>query len=83
MKFLKKCQFIGIVFKGGVKSQLKQEWTWGSAAVVGLSQGLKYKWDIKTGIAGGVAVVTVLGIASGIYNVVSYWDRIDEALKEE
>lgn len=83
MKFLKKCQFIGIVFKGGVKSQLKQEWTWGAAAVVGLSQGLKYKGDIKTGIAGGIAVVAVLGVASGIYNVVSYCDKIDEVLKEE
>ncbi len=81
MNILEKSNFIGQVFMGGVKAQMKQEWTWAAAAAIGLQQGLKYKGSIKTGIAGGLAVVTVLAGANGIYNIAAHWDKIKEALK--
>ena len=81
MNILEKSNFIGTVFMGGVKAQLKQEWTWAAAAAIGLTQGLKYKGSIRTGLSGGVAVVTVLAAANGIYNIAAHWDKIKEALK--
>lgn len=83
MTILEKSNFIGTVFMDGVKAQLKQELTWTAAAVIGLSQGLKYKGSIKTGLVGGLAVVTVLAGANGIYNITSCWDKIKNVLKEK
>ena len=76
MTIMQKANFVGKVFIGGVKEQLSQEWTWGAAALVGLSQGLKYKGSIKLGIQGGLATLVVIAGANGAYNVVSYWDKI-------
>jgi len=81
MTILEKSDFIGKVFMGGAKAQLKQEWTWAAAAAIGLQQGLKYKGSIRTGLSGGIAVVTVLAAANGISNIAAHWDQIKEALK--
>lgn len=81
MTILEKSDFIGKVFMGGAKAQLKQEWTWAAATAIGLQQGLKYKGSIRTGLSGGIAVVTVLAAANGIYNIAAHWDQIKEALK--
>ena len=83
MTILEKSNIIGTVFMGGVKAQLKQEWTWGAAATIGLHQGLKYKGDIKTGLSGGLAVLIVLSAANGIYNITSHWDELKQVLKKE
>jgi len=83
MTILEKTQFVGTVIKGGAKAQLRQEWTWALAVAVGLHQGLKYKGDLKNGVAGGLAVLMVLACVSGAYNVVSYWDKIKEVLSEK
>jgi hypothetical protein len=82
MTILEKSNTIGTVFMDGIKAQFSQQWTWGSAAIIGLYQGLKYKGDIKAGISGGVAVLIVLTGANGIYNVISHWSRIKQVLKE-
>lgn len=82
MTLLEKMQFIGTVFTGGAKTQLKQEWTWAAAAVIGLHQGLKYKGNLKSGVAGGVAVLGTLAGANGIYNIVVNWDKILATFKE-
>lgn len=83
MTIVNKAKFIGTVLIGGAKTQLKQEWVWGLAAVVGLQQGLKYKGSIKTGIAGGTAVLAVLSGANALWNVASEWDKIQQIFKEE
>lgn len=80
MLILKKGNLIGKVFMDGVKVQLEQEWTWAAAATIGLYQGLKYKGNIKTGVAGGLAVLVVLSGASGVYNVVRNWSSIKETV---
>lgn len=83
MDILQKCQFIGTVFTGGAKAQLKQEWTWAAAAVAGLYQGLKYKGSLKSGIAGGVAVLGTLAIASGVYNLVMNGEKIKDIFSKK
>jgi hypothetical protein len=83
MNILEKANFVGKVFMGGVKAQLKQEWTWGLAASVGLYQGLKYTGSIKNGISGGAAALIVMAGASGLCNVAENWDGIKRALKED
>ncbi len=83
MNISEKANFVGKVFIGGVKRELQEEWLWGMAAGIGLYQGLKYKGNIKTGIAGGLAVLVVVAGANGVYNVVAHWDKIKKVLKEE
>lgn len=83
MKILDKVKFVGTVFVGGCKEQLKQPWVIGTAAGIGLSQGLKYNGSIKRGITGSVATITVLCAANGVYNIVTFWDKIKEVAKEE
>lgn len=83
MKILEKAEFVGTIFVGGVKTQLKQEWVWGTAAILGLYQGLKYKGSIKDGIIGGVATLAVISAANGFYNIAAYWDRIKKVMKED
>lgn len=83
MTLLEKGKFIGTVFTGGVKSQLEQEWTWAAAAVIGLHQGLKYKGSLKTGVAGGLAVLGAISMSNGIYNIVAHWDKIVAAMKQK
>jgi hypothetical protein len=83
MTIFEKTQFIGTVFMGGVKAQLSQSWTWEAAASVGLYQGLKYKGSIRTGMAGGIATLMVLGGAAGLYNVIGNWNRMKEIFKEK
>ena len=78
MNKLAKVKFVGLVFAHGAKHQLKQEWVYGMAAVVALSQGLKYTGDFKRGIIGGAAVLGTLAVMNGIYNVVDNWDKIVE-----
>lgn len=73
---LNRIQAIGVTFIGGAKSQLKQEWVYSMAVVVGLSQGLKYTGSLKRGIIGGAATLGAIAVANGVYNVVSYWDEL-------
>ena len=67
---MNKAKLIGSAFVDGVKYQLKQEWLWGAAAFIGLSQGLKYKGDFITGLKGGLATLGVISGANGIYNII-------------
>lgn len=83
MKTLDKVKFVKTVFIGGCKEQLKQSWVIGTAAGIGLSQGLKYNGSIKRGVIGSTAAIVVLCTANGIYNVVTFWDKIKEVAKEE
>jgi hypothetical protein len=83
MTILEKSKIIGAVFVAGEKHQMQQEWIWGTAAVVGLMQSLKYKGSIKTGIIGGLAVVIVLAGTTGISNIALHWNKIKEVLKEK
>lgn len=83
MTILEKTNFVGTVFKGGVKAQLKQDWLWGTAASIGLYQGLKYKGDVKAGMTAGLAVILVTSGVNGLYNIVSHWDKIKEVLSEK
>ena len=83
MKTLDKFKFVKTVFVGGCKEQLKQSWVIGTAAGIGLSQGLKYNGSIKRGLIGSAATVAVLCTANGIYNVVTFWDKIKEVTKKE
>jgi len=83
MNTLEKIQFIATTFKDGVKSQLTQQWTWGAAISIGLYQGLKYKGSLRTGLAGGLATLGVFAGASGVYNIVANWDKIEKVLKGE
>ena len=79
---LSKPKFIATVFIGGFKSQLKQEWTLGTAASVGLYQGLKYGGNLIRGINGGLVTLAVMGATNGINNVIQYWDGIKKGCKE-
>ena len=83
MTILEKGKIIGKVFTDGAKVQLEQQWLWGTAATVGLMQGLKYKGSIKSGIFGGLAVLITLAGANGISNVVSQWSTVKNVLKEK
>lgn len=83
MKTLEKANFVSTVFIGGVKKQLKEEVTWGTALTLGLYQGLKYKGNIKSGLITGVTVLGMTSAANGVYNIVYHWDKIKEALKKE
>lgn len=75
---MNKINKIGKVFVDGVKVQLKQEWVWSLATVVGLYQGLKYKGNLKNGLLGGLATLITIGTANGIYNVVTNFDYIKQ-----
>ena len=83
MKLLEKAGFVTGVFVGGVKVQLEQSWTWGSAASIGLYQGLKYTGSVKNGIIGGLATLGVITGANGIYNIAKNWDGIKKVCKED
>lgn len=83
MTTLEKVDFVKVIFVGGVKAQLEQEWTWGLAAGTGLQQGLKYKGDIKAGLIGGVATLIAVSGACGAYNIVINRKKIKEAFKKE
>ena len=76
MNIIEKAEFVGTVFVGGAKAQLEQKWTWGFAAVIGLSQGLKYKGDFKNGLACGAVVLGVISGINGVSEVVRNWNRI-------
>lgn len=76
MNLLAKTKLVSQVFIAGAKSSLDQEWVWGTSAIVGLSQGLKYKGSIKTGISGGLATLAVITGVMGIINVVHNWDEL-------
>ena len=82
MTNLEKAKFLGKIFVNGGKEQLKQPWTIGAAASIGLYQGLKYKGNIIHGIQGGFATLIVIAAANGIYNIVADIDRIREIFKE-
>lgn len=83
MNIIEKADFINTIFVGGAKAQLKQEWTWGTAAAIGLHQGLKYNGNLKNGVAGGLAVLIVFAGASGLYNIADNWDKVKKAFKEK
>lgn len=83
MKHLEKAKVIKTVFVGGAKKQLEQEYTWGLAGVIGLSQGLKYKGSIKSGLFGGLATIGTLATVCGLYNISSNWNKIKEVFKEQ
>lgn len=76
MNKLQKLNFVAQVFKGGAKEQLKQQWVFGAAAAVGLSQGLKYNGSIKRGTVGGLATIVVIAAANGFSEVMNNWDKI-------
>jgi hypothetical protein len=76
MTKLEKAKYIAVAFTGGAKAQLRQEWTIGAAASIGLMQGLKYNGSFKRGIKGGAITLTVLMAANGVNNVVDCWDKI-------
>lgn len=77
MPIFKKAKIIGVVFTGGAKAQLREDWTWGAAIIIGLRQGLKYKGNFKAGLVAGGAVLGGMAVAGGLYNVVSFWDDIE------
>lgn len=75
---VKRLQYVKVLFVGGVKEQMKQEWIYTMAFVIGMSQGLKYTGDLKRGVfAAGAALGGIL-VVNGVYNVVTYWDKIKE-----
>jgi hypothetical protein len=76
MKTLERVKFISVVFIGGAKEQLKQQWTIGAAAGIGLAQGFKYNGSIKRGVTGGIATLAVLAAANGFSEVMYNWDKI-------
>jgi hypothetical protein len=77
---MEKIKTIASTFEEGVKAQLKQQWTWGTAISIGLYQGLKYKGNLRTGLAGGFATLVVFAGASGVYNLVTNWDKVEKVL---
>ncbi len=79
----KEIKYIMATFTGGAKKQLNEEWTWGLALAAGLYQGLKYKGSIKAGITSGIVVLLAIAGTNGIYNVVSFSDKIHEASKSQ
>lgn len=72
MNKLEEIKTIGQVFIGGAKLVLEQDWTYGTAAIIGLTQGLKYTGSIKRGVIGGAATLGTIALANGIYNVARY-----------
>ena len=81
MNISEKSDLIGSLLMDGAKAQLKQQWTWAAAAAIGLHQVLKYRGGIRTGLAGGLAVVTVLATVNGIYNISAHRNKVKEVLK--
>jgi hypothetical protein len=75
---LEKARLATATFYYAAKNQLKEPWVIGAGAVVGLSQGLKYGGSFKRGILGAAATVGTIMAATGLYNVVTYWDKIDK-----
>jgi len=76
MNNIEKINFIGHTFMYAAKRQMKEEWVISLAACIGLTQGLKYNGSIKRGVIGAAATLGVIGMANGVHNVISYWDRI-------
>ena len=83
MKTLDKIKFAKGMITGSCRTQLHQEWIYGAAAGIGLSQGLKYNGSIKRGLSGAAATIIVICAANVVYNTVSEWDKIKKVMKEE
>lgn len=81
MDILEKSDLIGTLLMDGVKAQLKQQWTWAAAGAVGLHQTLRHGGGIRTGLAGGLATVTILATINGVYNLSSNWSKVKEVLR--
>lgn len=47
--------------------------------IVGLTQGLKYKGSIKSGLKGSLATFVVIGAVNSITNVVDNWELVKES----
>jgi len=76
MRILEKMNFVGHEFMYAAKHQMKQEWVISLAAVIGLSQGLKYGGSLKRGLIGAAAVIGAMGAANGVHNVLMDWEKI-------
>lgn len=83
MKNIEKVKFLASVFHNGGMYQLEQEWTIGTAAAIGLQQGLKYNGNIKRGVKGGAAVLGVMYVANGLNNVIGHRREIKKAFTKE
>ena len=44
--------------------------------IVGLTQGLKYKGSIKSGLKGSLATFVVIGAVNSVTNVVDNWELV-------
>lgn len=71
------------VFYYGGMNQLKQEWVWGAAAGIGLTQGLKYNGSVVRGMKGSAYTIGVLFVMNGFNNVMTYWPNIVKAVENE
>lgn len=78
MNKLQKIIFMAQVVKGGAKEQLKQQWVFGAAVAIGLSQGLKYNGSVKRGVNCGLATIITIAAANGFSELMNNWDKIKE-----
>lgn len=47
--------------------------------IVGLTQGLKYKGSIKSGLKGSLATFMVIGAVNSVTNVVDNWELVKKS----
>lgn len=62
------------VFGKGFKMQMFEEGTMAASAVAGISQGLKYKGDIRRGVVAAFVVDAAISAFNGIRCVVQNWE---------
>ena len=78
MKKLEKAKLVVSLFHYGGMNQLEQDWVIGTAAGIGLMQGLKYNGSIKRGVKASAATLGVMYVANGFNNVIACRRKIKE-----
>lgn len=67
--YFKTAKDVKNIFVDSAMKQISDENTIMLAAIIGLSQGLKYNGNLKRGVKAGAATLMVLGSVNGVANV--------------
>ena len=81
-KTLEKAKLVAKVFGEGFKVQATDAATCGMGCTLGLWQGLKYKGNLKAGIATCAITIGGMSVVNGIRSVVKNTDYIKQEVKE-
>ena len=76
-KFVRKAKAAGVIFAKGFMTQVES--TIWLATAIGLYQGLKYGGSVVRGVKAGVVVLTALGTATGVSDLLANRETINRA----